>query len=160
MALRNQPYIPLYVQDFLTDEKLIECSAEATGVFIRIMCVMHKSEEYGKILLRQKDQQKSSGCLDFATKLARHLPYSVAVIENAIKELIEFDVLQINGTCLSQKRMIKDNKISVARAKAGRKGGFATAKHLAKHPANSESENEIESETEDVYDKKEDSLPF
>ena len=22
MALRNQPYIPLYVQDFLTDEKL------------------------------------------------------------------------------------------------------------------------------------------
>ena len=24
MALRDQPYIPLYIQDFLTDEKLIE----------------------------------------------------------------------------------------------------------------------------------------
>ena len=43
MALRDQPYLPLYVQDFLTDEKLAECSAMATGVYIRLMCIMHKS---------------------------------------------------------------------------------------------------------------------
>ena len=33
MALRNQPYIPLYVQDYLTDEKLSMCSW-ATQEFI------------------------------------------------------------------------------------------------------------------------------
>ena len=44
MALRDQPYIPLYVQDFMTDEKLSECSAESTGVYIRVMCIMHKSQ--------------------------------------------------------------------------------------------------------------------
>lgn len=32
MALRDQPYLPLYVQDFLTDEKLRECSYEAEFV--------------------------------------------------------------------------------------------------------------------------------
>ena len=60
MALRDQPYLPLYVQDFLTDEKLIECSASATGVYIRVMCIMHKSDPYGMILLKQKDKQTSS----------------------------------------------------------------------------------------------------
>ena len=57
MALRNQPYFPLYVQDFMTDEKLNECSAKANGIYIRLMCIMHKSEEYGTILLKQKYKQ-------------------------------------------------------------------------------------------------------
>lgn len=60
MALRNQPYFPLYVQDFMTDEKLNECSAKANGIYIRLMCIMHKSEEYGTILLKQKYKQNES----------------------------------------------------------------------------------------------------
>ena len=51
MALRDQPYIPLYVQDFMTDEKLNECSAESTGVYIRIMCLMQITR--GTILLQK-----------------------------------------------------------------------------------------------------------
>ena len=39
MALRDQPYLPLYVLDFLVDEKLAYCSAESTGVYIRLMCM-------------------------------------------------------------------------------------------------------------------------
>ena len=35
MALRNQPYIPLYVQDFLTDEKLNQCSPASQGIYIK-----------------------------------------------------------------------------------------------------------------------------
>ena len=60
MALRNSPYLPLYVQDFLTDEKLADCSANANGVYIRLMCILHKSEPYGKILLKQKYKQNAS----------------------------------------------------------------------------------------------------
>ena len=71
MALRDQPYLPLYVQDFLTDEKLIECSASATGVYIRVMCIMHKSDPYGMILLKQKDKQTSSTIQNFALKLIK-----------------------------------------------------------------------------------------
>jgi uncharacterized protein YdaU (DUF1376 family) len=147
MALRDQPYLPLYVQDFLTDEKLMECSASATGIYIRLLCIMHKSDEYGTILLKQKDKQTDNQIKNFALKLAKCLPYSTEEIINGISELIEEGVLQNGDDRLSQKRMIKDNEISLIRSKAGKKGGdnnpFALAKPQAKPQANTEDENEI-----------------
>jgi len=124
MALRNQPYIPLYVQDFMTDEKLAECSAMATGVYIRIMCLMHKSTYYGKIMLKDRDKQD---CLQgedysdkqvyyFARKLVKHLPYDIRTIYDGLIELIVEDVLYIDGDFLCQRRMIRDNEISEKRA--------------------------------------------
>lgn len=154
MALRKQPYLPLYIQDFLTDEKLIECSASATGVYIRIMCIMHKSDEYGTILLKQKDKQNSKQIINFAYKLAKYLPYDIDIIINGLTELVSENVLIIDGDKLIQKRMVRDNYISEIRSEAGKKGGrkkgFAKAKVKAKHKAkvlaNTEYENEYENE--------------
>lgn len=160
MALRDQPYLPLYVQDFLTDEKLMECSASATGIYIRIMCIMHKSEEYGVILLKQKDKQTDKQINNFALKFVKFLPYSTEEIIMGLGELINEGVLQVEGDRLLQKRMIKDNAISIVRADAGKKGGektqFAKAKSVAKakakHKANAE--YEYENEDESVYGNK------
>lgn len=137
MALRNQPYFPLYADDFLSDERLAECGAESTGVYIRIMCLMHKSNEYGKILLKQKDKQNTNQIKNFACKLVKHLPYTQDVIEKSLGELIAEEVLQISEDYLIQKRMVKDGEISDVRAKIGAEGGkktqdFAKAKHKAK----------------------------
>lgn len=152
MALRDQPYIPLYVQDFMTDEKLIECSASATGVYIRIMCLMHKIERYGTILLLQKDYQTDNNISNFAKKLVKYLPYSEKVIEDGLIELIEEGVLQIDGNILSQKRMIEDNELSIKRSKSGSKGmkkryeknndDFVITKDITKCVTNTENENE------------------
>jgi uncharacterized protein YdaU (DUF1376 family) len=152
MALRDQPYIPLYVQDFMTDEKLIECSASATGVYIRIMCLMHKIERYGTILLLQKDYQTDNNISNFAKKLVKYLPYSEKVIEDGLIELIEEGVLQIDGNILSQKRMIEDNELSIKRSKSGSKGmkkryekkndDFVITKDITKCITNTENENE------------------
>lgn len=136
MALRDQPYIPLYVQDFLTDEKLVECSAEATGVYIRLMCLMHKSDEYGRILLKQKDKQTNNQIKNFAIKLSRQMPYSVDIIERSLNELISEKVIQIEDSFISQKRMIKDNDISLKRSMAGREGGKKTQLDKANQQAN------------------------
>lgn len=81
MALRDQPYLPLYIQDFLTDEKLAECSAESTGVYIRLMCLFHKSDTYGKILLKQKYKQSDKQILNFASQVAKNLPYDLLVVQ-------------------------------------------------------------------------------
>lgn len=162
MALRDQPYMPLYVQDFLTDEKLNECSAESTGVYIRLMCIMHKSQEYGTILLKQRDKQTGKQTSDFALKLVKQMPYDSDTIERALTELLEESVLSLDGDILFQKRMVKDGKISDIRALAGSKGGkqksakrdsdseFANDFATAKHVANSENENEIENEYENI----------
>ena len=150
MALRNQPYIPLFVQDFLTDEKLMECSAQATGVYIRVMCIMHKSDEYGTILLKQKDKQSDEQIINFALKLAKHMPYINPVIVESLRELVAEGVLIIEGDKLFQKRMVRDGIISDIRAKSGKKGGdknkFAQANIEAKVQANSEIEYEYEIE--------------
>ncbi len=151
MALRDQPYIPLYVQDFMTDEKLIECSAESTGIYIRLMCIMHKSEPYGAILLKQKDKQTVEQVENFALKLARQMPYQFDQILRGLNELLSESVIQIEGDLLYQKRMIADNDLSLKRADAGKKGGkFAQAKLKAKDKANTENKNENENVIESI----------
>jgi hypothetical protein len=155
MALRDQPYLPLFVQDFLTDEKLMECSASATGVYIRIMCVMHKSETYGKILLGQKDKQTGNQIKNFALKLVRHLPYDLDTILAGIKELCEEKCLVIEEDFLVQKRMVNDGELSLIRSKSGSKGGMTTQIKnkkfaRAKTKANTEYEIEYENTNESV----------
>lgn len=171
--------MPLYVQDFLTDEKLAECSASANGVYIRLMCLLHKSEEYGKISLKDKDicrgklSGKTSGKYSgkaslFACKLARHLPYSTEEIEEGLEELLDEGVLSLDGNTLYQKRMVRDAEISEKRSISGRRGAYATNNNNtrsasnggefaekfaeAKGPVNTETENETENEYENKDD--------
>lgn len=161
MALRDQPYLPLYIQDFLTDEKLNECSAAATGLYIKIMCLMHKNDPYGKILLKQKDKQNGEQILDFASKFARILPYDLPTILSALRELISEKVVYLDGDFLCQKRMIRDNEISLIRSNSGSRGGkktqeknkiFAKANDKSKKQANSEYENEYNIGSNDIED--------
>lgn len=154
--------MPLYVQDFLTDEKLNECSASATGVYIKIMCLMHKQPVYGSILLGQKDKQTSDQIKNFAIKFVKHLPYDSPTIEVALTELIKEDVLQLSGDLLSQKRMMVDGELSITRSRTGKLGGEKTKENLlfarAKNAANTEYEYEGDIENEDVL--KELNVPF
>ena len=158
MALRDQPYLPLYVQDFLTDEKLMECSASATGIYIKIMCILHKQNEYGVFLLKQKYKQSDKQVLNFACQLAKFLPFNKEEIFSGLNELVEEGVLKIEEDKLFQKRMVKDNELSIKRAEAGKKGGektqFAKAKTQANSQANTEYEYEYVNENiNEIYNK-------
>ena len=158
MALRDQPYIPLYIKDIMTDEKLNECSAATHGVYLKgILCLMHKSESYGKILLKQNHKQSKNISLNFANQLFRHLPYTVEEIKEAIDELINEKVCYYDGDYLCQKRMIKDGQISSIRSKAGKKGGgnpnFVKTNEYTNAQTNSEYVNVIENAYVNVFNK-------
>lgn len=158
MALRDQPYFPFYVNDFISDEKLKPCSAESTGVYIRIMCELHKSEDYGAISFDELDDRTDDICYDFARKFVPFLPYAFDVIHRGLTELVKRRVLIIEGETLYQKRMVRDGNISDTRARAGSSGGLSKAekysKKLAKPVAKTkqntgsgyDNENDIESE--------------
>jgi len=122
MALRNNFYIPLIVNDVLTDEKLMECSEASHGVYLRLICLLHKQKEYGCIVLTPKECVDENMILNFCHKLARQMPFKVENIKDALIELNEFDVIQIESNRLSQKRMVKDNALSETRSKSGKKG--------------------------------------
>jgi len=150
MALRDQPYLPLYVQDIMTDEKLNECSAATHGIYIKgIMCLMHKSDPYGKILLKQKYKQTDKQILNFASQLAKNLLYTENEISLALTELINEQVCFIEGDYLIQKRMVKDNEISEKRALAGKKGGDQTQKKPIKDKDFAKAKTEANPEDED-----------
>lgn len=159
MALRNQPYLPLYVQDFISDEKLRECSAESVGVYIFIMCLLHKSETYGSMQLKEKYITSSFAytfaydfALPFASMLLKHLPFKEEVISNSLVELIKEGVLSIDteNYTLYQKRMVKDGLISIKRAEAGEKGG-KVSKVSSKTEANIQANIQANTENENEY---------
>lgn len=110
---------------------------------------MHKSSEYGCILLEQKYKQTDKQIKNFAIKLVKHLPFSDFEIFNAITELVNENVLSIIGDKLIQRRMVKDNELSLKRSNSGKMGGFAKhfaiAKEVAKEVANTEYEYENKS---------------
>ena len=122
MALRNQPYIPIYVDDILTDEKLMQCNTEALAIYPWIIFILHKQEEYGKILLKQKHKQSEKQIENFAKVIARLLPFDLQYILIGLEDLVEEKVLRIDGDYLIQKRMVRDNEISVMRSAVGKKG--------------------------------------
>lgn len=140
MAKKDQPYLALYIQDFLTDERLSECSAASVGVYIKLMCFLHKQEDYGSVLLKQKFKQstKQTGnqILDFAwmfaCQIAKNLLFDEKTVADGLAELLQENVIQIEGETLYQKRMVKDGKLSTTRSLAGKEGGKkSTAKRLA-----------------------------
>lgn len=147
MALRNQPYIPLYVMDFMTDQKVQNCSANAIGIYLFTMFLMHKSDTYGKLLLKQKRKQNIEQthkqsieqsfkqkyehvpqiCLQLAWEFVfcfgKFLPFDIEETFNGMAELLDENILYVEDNYLIQKRMVKDNEISSKRALAGKKGG-------------------------------------
>ena len=157
MALKNQPYLPLYIQDWLTNNKLKQSSLGAHGLLINTMCLMHKEDTYGKILLKQKFKQTGKQEKNFALMLAKLLPFDLLEIEQFLPELIFEKILIIEGDFLVCSRMVKDAELSTIRALSGKKGGnktkgksIKTDKNFAqaKIQANTENENEIIIENE------------
>lgn len=128
MALSNQPYLPLYINDWLSNSKLKSCSASAHGLMINIMALMHKEEDYGIILLKQKFKQTDKQINNFALQLVKLLPFDAVEIEQGLIELIEEKCLFITDDILKCNRMIKDADISLKRSLSGSKGGKETMK--------------------------------
>lgn len=155
MALTNQPYLPLYVDDWMNNTKLKMCSPAAHGVMISIMSIMHKEATYGKILLKQKFKQTDKQIQNFALQVAKVSAFDFAEIENPLIELLSEGVLLIDGDYLVCKRMVRDAEISEKRSNAGVKGGASNknknfaytkieAKPLTNSQANSEANTVIE----------------
>lgn len=123
MALRDQPYFPLYVQDYLTDEKLNMCGLASQGLYIKILCLLHKQEKYGAILLQQKRKQIEDKKVFFVDYISKQIPVQREIIAECLTELIDEGVLTMDDEMLYQKRMVRDGEISKIRQKAGNRSG-------------------------------------
>lgn len=123
MALIDQPYLPLYVDDWMNNNKLKLCSASAHGLMISIMCLMHKSEEYGVLKLKAKFKQNESKEICFAKMLSKMTCFDFNETKESFSELIEENVIYIENDNLISARMLKDGNLSKQRATTGSSGG-------------------------------------
>ncbi len=121
--------------DFANDEKLRMCSAQATGVYIRLMCILHKSQDYGKLQIKesfvytkhntngiqtaiQTEYEKENLYSKFAENLSKQMPFTVEVIKVGLLELDYYGVIRLDGNTLCQPRMVKDGELSEIRRKS------------------------------------------
>lgn len=95
-------------------------------------------------------------------KFAKLLPFDSNTIYDALIELVDENVLIIEGDKLYQKRMVKDGQISMSRSIAGKTGGgnpiLFKQKDKQKDKQNTENEIENENENENVSDSNFDSI--
>lgn len=132
MALKDQPYLPIYIQDVLTDEKLMLCSASSHGIYFRLLCTLHKQPKYGMICLHQRFSKTESKFLNFAQMLVRYFPFNAEEIQEALEELSDEGVIQVTETELMQKRMVKDGELSLMRSEIGKTGGSPVTRQYGK----------------------------
>lgn len=123
MALTDQPYLPLYVDDWMNNNNLKLSTAGAHGLMVSIMCIMHKENQYGTINLKAKFKQTDSKIKNFAIQISKLTCFDFDETYKYLTELLENSILKIEDDILICKRMVKDASLSIIRSESGSKGG-------------------------------------
>ncbi|MBR1377987.1 MAG: hypothetical protein IJ557_02530 [Bacteroidaceae bacterium] len=128
MGRKKLYYLPLFVNDFTSDEKLRRCDASTWGVYIYLMCIMHKSDVYGVFDLgRQEVNRRKRETLvnkvinapdvlrqmrPFAKMLRSQMPWEQDDICKALEELMYHGIIELHVTTSSavilQPRMFRE----------------------------------------------------
>ncbi len=113
------PYMQFYCDDWLSDEKLRACSSAAIGLWIDMLCLMHKNDRRGYLQLNDKPVSPA--------QLARMTGRAADEVSLQLAELLDAGVPSVSehGIVYSR-RMIRDERIREVRADAGSKGGKVT----------------------------------
>ena len=144
-------YFKFNTKDFRTDHNVCNCEPASIGVYTFLLCLLFDSPEKGRFhlkpgclknfpvfLLKQNVQQtneqfvqqtnehKKNICCEIAAQLAKHLPFANETLSPALQDLLENNVIYIDGESLCQKRMLRDYIISKKRTVSGANGGNKT----------------------------------
>ena len=116
----KQPSFQFYPGDWLKDAALCGVSHAARGVWIDVICIMFECEERGVL--------SSNGLVWSLDKTAQALRGDTAGALQALSELTEAGVLRRRTAdeAYYSARVLRDEQIRKARAKAGKAGGIAS----------------------------------
>jgi hypothetical protein len=114
------PSFQFYPNDWLGDMNLRMCSVATRGVWIDLLCIMHKSKKYGYLVQKEsgKWSNMSPKTIQKLTGMTRKR------IVNGLRELSKNDVIKYddNGLMYS-KRLVKDHRLRKIRMEVGKLGG-------------------------------------
>lgn len=111
------PAFQFYPADWRKDPAVQSLSYFDRGVWLEILCLMHESEQRGKLLLNGKKMPDDA--------LARLLGLDKQILTKTLNTLLEYGVASIDEAtgALFSRRMVRDEEIRQIRTIAGKKGG-------------------------------------
>lgn len=149
----KQPYMPLYVGDYIKDTRVLPLTVR--GFWVDIILFMWDNPVRGEIIGTIEEVARMVGCSVDEARFALNLLQQ--------KKTAEIILLPSGEWHIVSRRMKRDAEISKMRSRVGKKGvegkklrGFAEAKPQAKHKQNTEyeyeSENDIEIKLKESFD--------
>lgn len=110
------PWVKWFFSDWRADEHLRKCSIGARGFWMECLCLMHKAEPYGHLLI--------NGAVPTLKELAEQAHVSQSNAKRYLEELIAKGVPSRTADgVLFNRRMIRDRRRSERNAANGRQGG-------------------------------------
>lgn len=139
--MSKQPYIPLYVGDYLKDTRVLPLSVR--GAWVDLLLFMWDAPVRGEIIGTIQDFARMMSCerseAEFALNLLKQ------------KSTADFDLLSDGQIKITSRKMKRDAEISKKRSTAGKKGvevKFADTFAEAKVKQNTDNDNEDDNDIE------------
>jgi len=110
------PAFQFYPADWRSDNGVQSLSYFERGVWFEILCLMHESEQRGKLLLNGKPMPDEA--------LARLLGLDKQILTKALATILEYGVAtRLDDGTLINRRMIRDEELRQVRKEVGKLGG-------------------------------------
>lgn len=120
--MAKMPFFKFFPDEYLSDEKLRMCSLHARGLWLEILCYMHKSARRGYLQISGKP---------LSTDQISRLCGGVAkdTVSQLLRELTDVGVFSVDDTgFLFCRRMVRETEAFNGRVESGSKGGEKKAK--------------------------------
>lgn len=143
------PALNFYIGDWRKDIGVQSLPYHERGIWFEIICLMHESEQRGKLMLNGKPMPQEA--------LARLLGLDNQILTTALRSILDAGVASIESETgiLVCRRMVRDENIRKIRTECGKRGGNPALLNQKsttplKLSPNQNTEDEIESE--DVHE--------
>jgi hypothetical protein len=117
----KNPWFKFYAQDWASDTSLLECTMEARGTLIYLMCVAHEGTPYGYLANERGPFSENILAIKCGMPLEDFREAVEDLVTNGRLVADEDGVLYVP-------RMARDGDICRVRSEAGKQGGLAKAK--------------------------------
>jgi hypothetical protein len=126
--MSQRPWMKFYPNDWQADPQLGSCSASARGIWMEMLCLMHRAQPYGYLLVNGSSPTEQA--LSLICRVGQR------ELKAAISELRAAGVFDetSDGTILSR-RMVRDAQKEASNRENGRKGGNPKLKLLVNQSA-------------------------
>jgi len=118
----HRPWMKFWVDSWLAEPTLRGAELAARGLWIDMLCLMHKASPRGYLL----DSKGKAVSADTLARIAGISPMETARLLQDLEDAGTFS--RNEQRVIYSRRMVEDEKLSEVRAAAGSKGGFAKAK--------------------------------